>query len=181
MTALASRAPRGDGRSADDPALADVWRALAEVADPEMPGLSVVDLGMVGSIDRWPDRLRVEILPTFVGCPAVELIRAAVGERLAGLSPEVEVVVSFVEPWTSDRITPVGREKLERSGFAPPEAAAGAGIDGPPQLIQLAAAPACPYCGSRRTRLESAFGPTPCRSIAYCAACRQPFEAFKSV
>ncbi|MGH2467718.1 MAG: 1,2-phenylacetyl-CoA epoxidase subunit PaaD [Candidatus Limnocylindrales bacterium] len=178
---MAVRALGRAAMPADQPALADVWQALAEVADPEMPGLSVVDLGMVGAIDRSPERLRVEILPTFVGCPAVELIQTAVAERLAGLAPEVEVVVSFAEPWTSDRITLAGREKLQRSGFAPPEPTGAGGPNGAPQLIQLTAAPACPYCGSRRTHLESPFGPTPCRSIAYCAACRQPFEAFKTV
>ena len=163
------------------PDLNDVWSALAEVADPEIPAVSIVDLGMVGAIERSAERLRVEILPTFVGCPAIELITAAVTARLVGLAPEVEVAVSFAKPWTAERITPAGREKLRRSGFAPPLEGGGghAATVGP--LITLASAPPCPYCGSSRTRLESPFGPTPCRSIGYCTACRQPFEAFKAV
>ncbi|HEX5467402.1 MAG TPA: 1,2-phenylacetyl-CoA epoxidase subunit PaaD [Candidatus Limnocylindrales bacterium] len=163
-----------------EPRLEDIWSVLAAIADPEIPALSIVDLGMIGYIDHGPGRLRVELLPTFVGCPAVELIRGAMEARLAPLAADVEVVVSFEPPWTSDRITSAGRERLRRSGFAPPPSSASRAA-GLPDLIQLTAAPACPYCGSSRTRLESPFGPTPCRAVATCLACRQPFEAFKAI
>jgi ring-1,2-phenylacetyl-CoA epoxidase subunit PaaD len=161
------------------PALVDeraVWAALAEVPDPEIPAVSVVDLGIVHRMDVSPEAIRVEILPTFVGCPAVETMRSAIADRLAGLAPRVEVEVTFAVPWTSDRISPEGRRRLADSGFAPPTAAAG-----PDAPIHVGLAVTCPYCGSRRTVMENAFGPTLCRSIYYCTDCRQPFEQFKTV
>jgi ring-1,2-phenylacetyl-CoA epoxidase subunit PaaD len=154
-----------------------VMAALDDVADPEIPAVSIVDMGMIEGIDVEPDRVRVELLPTFVGCPALEVIREAVVERLRAFDRPVEVVTSFATPWTSDRISPAGREKLRRSGFAPPPH-----IGSSRALPMLSEAPvACPYCGSPRTTLENVFGPTQCRSIRHCADCRQPFEAFKPV
>ena len=154
-----------------------VMAALDEVPDPEIPGVSIVELGMIGAIDVQPDRVLVQLLPTFVGCPALEVIRDSVAARLRDFGREVVVEVSFREPWTSDRISPAGREKLRRSGFAPPPSvSSGRG------LPMLGDAPVCcPYCGSSRTTLENVFGPTQCRSIWHCADCRQPFEAFKPV
>jgi ring-1,2-phenylacetyl-CoA epoxidase subunit PaaD len=160
---------------------AEVWEALAEVPDPEIPVVSVVDLGLVHTVGLDERRLRVELLPTFVGCPALELIRASVAERLAGMAPVVEVEMTFAEPWTSDRITPEGRRKLRDSGFAPP-GPAGAGGQGP-LFATIAVRPTatCPYCGSADTAMENAFGPTLCRAIYWCNRCRQPFEQFKTV
>ena len=159
---------------------AAVWEALAEVPDPEIPVLSVVDLGLVHAVALDGGRLRVELLPTFVGCPALDLIRASVAERLAGLAPKVEVEMTFAVPWTSDRITPEGRRKLRRSGFAPPGPAAGGER---PLFATIAVRPTadCPWCGSSDTSLENAFGPTLCRTIFWCTRCRQPFEQFKAV
>jgi ring-1,2-phenylacetyl-CoA epoxidase subunit PaaD len=154
-----------------------VMAALDDVADPEIPSVSIVELGMIGGVAVEPDRVRVELLPTFVGCPALELIRASVEERLRAFGRPVEVETSFATPWTSDRISPAGREKLRRSGFAPPPHI-GAGRALP---ILGDASLECPYCGSTRTTLENVFGPTQCRSIRHCADCRQPFEAFKAV
>jgi ring-1,2-phenylacetyl-CoA epoxidase subunit PaaD len=149
------------------------WAALHDVYDPEIPAISVVDLGVVRSVEAVGGRLRVELLPTFVGCPAIEIMRTAIEERLSDLAPRVDVEISFAEPWTTERITPAGRQALRESGFAPPPAGGDA----------LPAMPAaeCPYCGSSRTSLENAFGPTSCRAIYYCADCRQPFEQFKIV
>ena len=159
-----------------------VLAALDEVADPEIPTVSIVELGMVERIEVRPESIAVELLPTFVGCPAVEMIRAAVGERLGSFGREVKVDMTFSTPWTSDRISPAGREKLRRSGFAPPpRLGPGRAL---PMVDPALAAPAaveCPYCGASETTLESVFGPTQCRSIRHCAACRQPFEAFKPV
>jgi ring-1,2-phenylacetyl-CoA epoxidase subunit PaaD len=158
-----------------------VLEALAEVKDPEIPTVSVVELGMVHRVEVSEDRVRVALLPTFVGCPAVDLIRRAVAERLAPLAAVVEVETTFAEPWTSDRITPEGRRKLRESGFAPPVPSAG----GPdrPLLLNIGMRPSatCPYCGSADTSLENLFGPTLCRAIFWCNACRQPFEQFKAV
>ena len=94
--------------------------ALAEVPDPEIPSVSIVELGMVGEVEVGEGGIRVELLPTFVGCPALEVIRDAVELRLSALGRPVQVDVSFATPWTSDRISPAGREKLRGSGFAPP-------------------------------------------------------------
>lgn len=145
---------------------AHVLEALRAVPDPEIPNVSVVDLGMIGAIDVQEERIDVELLPTFVGCPALEVIRSAISDRLAGFGRPVDVTVSFATPWSSDRITEAGREALRRSGFAPPA---------DPAAVH------CPYCGSERVAMDSAFGPTQCRSLFYCRACRQPFEAFKPI
>jgi ring-1,2-phenylacetyl-CoA epoxidase subunit PaaD len=176
MPAARDQAGREPARRPIDPRA--VMAALAEVADPEIPAVSIVELGMVGAIDVEPDRVWVELLPTFVGCPALELIREAVATRLHDFGRPVEVSVSFAPPWTSDRISPAGREKLRAAGFAPPPHLG----DAARALPILGETPiACPYCGSTRTTLENVFGPTQCRSIRHCAACRQPFEAFKPV
>ena len=158
--------------------VAAVRDALDDVSDPEIPAISIVDLGLVHEVAVDGGRIRVELLPTFVGCPALDAIRDAVRERLAGLAPdhEADVAFSYAEPWTSDRITPAGREALRASGLGPPTPAPAVGA-----LLALDVPVACPYCGSRRTVLENAFGPTACRSIRYCTACRQPFEQFKPV
>lgn len=150
--------------------------ALADVADPEIPAVSVVDLGMVGEIKVAADGITVELLPTYVGCPALDVIRARVEARLRQFDRPVEVRFDFRVPWTSDRITPAGREALRASGFAPP----GPAEPDAPVLIQLGRPVACPSCGSDRTVLENAFGPTRCRAIYHCTACRQPFESFKT-
>jgi ring-1,2-phenylacetyl-CoA epoxidase subunit PaaD len=155
---------------------AEVWEALADVPDPEIPVVSVVDLGLVHRVELDGERLRVELLPTFVGCPALELIRDSVAERLAGMAPRVEVEMTFAVPWTSDRVTAEGRRKLRDSGFAPPI--------GPRPLfatIPLRPSAACPFCGSDDTALENLFGPTLCRTLFWCNRCRQPFEQFKAV
>jgi ring-1,2-phenylacetyl-CoA epoxidase subunit PaaD len=153
-----------------------VWEALAEVPDPEIPVLSVVDLGLVHAVELDGERLRVELLPTFVGCPALEMIRQSVAERLAGMAPRVEVDMTFEVPWTSDRITADGRRKLRESGFAPPGGSR-------PLFATIPVRPsaACPWCGSADTTLENLFGPTLCRSVFWCNRCRQPFEQFKAV
>ncbi len=156
---------------------AEVWAALAEVPDPEIPAVSVVDLGLVHRVELDAGRLRVELLPTFVGCPALELIRASVAERLAGMAPVVEVEMTFAVPWTSDRITEEGRRRLRHSGFAPPAP------PGRPLFATIPVRPTatCPYCGSADTALENLFGPTLCRTLFWCNRCRQPFEQFKAV
>ena len=160
-----------------------VWDELAAIPDPEIPAISLVDLGVIGSVAVDDDRVRVELLPTFVGCPAIGVMQERIGDRLEalGVAPKVDVVVSFDPPWTSDRISPEGRERLRLSGFAPPQTMPAGPALG--QLDELAVLPVaeCPYCGSRNTTLENAFGPTLCRAIYHCAACRQPFEQFKQV
>jgi ring-1,2-phenylacetyl-CoA epoxidase subunit PaaD len=157
--------------------VAAVRAALAEVPDPEIPVVSVVDLGMVEQVSVRPTGIRVTLLPTFVGCPALDLIRSAVEERLGAFGVPIDVSFEYQVPWTSERITPSGREKLQASGFAPPNPAQ----PGADLLIQLGTTVPCPHCGSRRTVLENAFGPTRCRAIYHCTSCRQPFETFKTI
>ena len=153
-----------------------VWAALHDVHDPEIPAISVVDLGVVRRVDVQDSGIRVELLPTFVGCPAIEVMRSAVEQRLRDFTDDISVEISFAEPWTSDRITSDGRAALRAAGFAPPYAT-------DRELSVLPALPVaeCPYCGSRNTRLENVFGPTQCRAIYHCADCMQPFEQFKEV
>ena len=144
-----------------------VIAALGDVADPEIPTISIIDLGILHRVDIAADgRILVDLLPTFLGCPAIEAIRSAVTERLSAFDRPVEVSIAYEVPWTSDRITPAGRRQLSESGFAPPAE---------PEDVR------CPYCDSAEVAMDSAFGPTLCRSLFYCRACRQPFESFKAV
>jgi ring-1,2-phenylacetyl-CoA epoxidase subunit PaaD len=157
---------------------ARVWEALRGVLDPEIPVVSVVDLGIVRDIEIDGERVRVAFTPTFLGCPALEVMRERMAEAVRGLGAQAEVDVVMDDSWSTDRITPLGREKLREAGFAPPVPRGGAA----PQLVQLQRGTfRCPYCGSSDTRLENIFGPTPCRSIRYCSSCRQPFEQFKTI
>ena len=155
-----------------------VWEALEEIPDPEIPVISLVELGVIRSVDVRGGRVRIEFTPTFLGCPALEVMKRALEEKVSALGAEPEVEVVIDDSWSTDRITPAGREKLRAAGFAPPaprEASA-------PKLVQLQSGVfRCPYCGSTETRLENIFGPTPCRSLRYCESCRQPFEQFKTI
>ena len=163
-----ARARAGLGEATTTPGVdeATVAAILATVHDPELPIVSIVELGMVHRTQVSPSAIRVTILPTFVGCPAVDLIRAGVGEALAPLGRPVIVDTSYDPPWTSERIGATGREALARAGIAPPT---------DPADVR------CPWCASPRVVMDSAFGPTQCRSLFYCRACRQPFEAMKRV
>jgi ring-1,2-phenylacetyl-CoA epoxidase subunit PaaD len=155
-----------------------VWDALEEIPDPEIPVISLVELGVIRSVDVREGHVHVEFTPTFLGCPALEAMKRALEEKVSALGGEPEVHVIQDDSWSTDRITPAGREKLRAAGFAPPaprEMSA-------PTLVQLQAkVHRCPYCGSTETRLENIFGPTPCRSLRYCDSCRQPFEQFKTI
>ena len=156
----------------------DVWAALAEIPDPEIPVISLVDLGVIKDVHVEDRRVRIEFTPTFMGCPALEPMKVAMERKVSELGAEPEVRVVLDDSWSSDRITPEGREKLREAGFAPPSPRPAGKLD----LVQLqTGAFRCPYCGSTDTRLENLVGPTPCRSIRYCDSCRQPFEQFKTL
>ncbi len=150
----------------DVPDEAQVRTALQAVHDPEIPVLSIVDLGVVEAVRIEDGRVLVELLPTFSGCPALGFMAEAVRRKVAAVPGVDEVQVSFrLDPaWNTSRISERGRLALQSFGIAPP---------GDP--------PACPYCGSRHTRVASAFGPTRCRSVCYCDACRNPFEQMKAL
>ena len=147
---------------------AEVWTLLEEIPDPEIPVISLVDLGVIRSVDVQNGHVHIEFTPTFLGCPALEYMKRAIEEKVPGA--EVEVIQD--DSWSTDKITAAGREKLREAGFAPPA----------PRLVQLQSqVHKCPYCGSTETHLENLFGPTPCRSLRYCDSCRQPFEQFKTI
>jgi ring-1,2-phenylacetyl-CoA epoxidase subunit PaaD len=155
-----------------------VWAALDRIPDPEIPVISLVELGVIRDVTIDGDAVRIELTPTFLGCPALEAMRRSLEETVAelGADPEVEVIQD--DSWSTDKISPAGREKLRAAGFAPPAPRAA----GATTLVQLQSkAFRCPYCGSTDTHLENIFGPTPCRSIRWCASCRQPFEQFKTI
>ena len=156
--------------------VSDIYAALQNVHDPEIPTLSVVELGLIAEVQVSDNAAHVKMTPTFAGCPAVEVMRRAMEDELRSLGlGEVRVTVTYDPPWNSNRITEEGRRKLKEFGFAPP-----APYTGELNLIQIMDA-RCPFCNSHDTSLESAFGPTLCRSIHYCNQCRQSFEQFKAL
>ncbi len=159
------------------PTASEVWDALAEIPDPEIPIISLVDLGVIRDVTVEEDSVRIEFTPTFLGCPALEVMRDAMAGKVRDLGAEPDVRVILDDSWSTDKITPAGREKLRASGFAPP---APRQVQ-PLRLVELQRGFRCPYCGSSDTRLENIFGPTPCRSLRYCTGCRQPFEQFKTI
>lgn len=156
-----------------------IWDALVGVMDPEIPVVSVVEMGMVKDVEVTGASATVTILPTFTGCPAIPIIREDVASAVRAIEgiDEVNVEFSYDPPWTSDRISADGRSKLTEFGIAPPTG------EGPVLItdIGIPTIAKCPFCGSRDTRAENPFGPTPCRAIYYCASCRNPFEVFKPV
>ena len=151
-----------------------VWRALEEVMDPEIPVVSVVELGIVRDVRLLGDRVVVTMTPTFSGCPALLVMQREIEARVRGLgASEVEVKTVLSPPWTSDAITEAARAKLKAFGLAPPPR-----HNGDVNVFFLDEI-ACPYCGSTKTTLKNSFGSTLCRAIFYCNTCRQPFEQFK--
>jgi ring-1,2-phenylacetyl-CoA epoxidase subunit PaaD len=155
----------------------EVWEALAEIPDPEIPVISLVDLGVVKDVVVDDETVHVDFTPTFMGCPALEPMQRAMEERIEALGAQPDIRVRLDDSWSTDDITASGREKLRAAGFAPPAPRPAEKLT----LVQLQRGFRCPYCGSTSTRLENLFGPTPCRSIRYCEDCRQPFEQFKTL
>lgn len=166
------------------PTAADAWGALAHVLDPEVPVLSVVELGIVRAVSADGATVRVDLTPTYSGCPAMRAIEDDVIDALrrAGFT-DVRVRIVHAPAWTTDWIGAGAREKLREYGIAPPGPAnAHESSDLVPLLRRGATrAVACPRCGSVRTRLRSEFGATSCKSIWSCDACAEPFEKFKEL
>ncbi len=155
------------------------WAVLAEVIDPEVPVLSVLDLGIVRAVADVDGELNVTLTPTYSGCPATEAIEQAVQSALttAGLGP-VRLLTQRAPAWSSDWISPQGRDKLREYGIAPPACVQHA--EQPVTFIRQAVVP-CPRCYSRHTERLSAFGATACKALYRCIACREPFEYFKPI
>ncbi|MBK6306308.1 MAG: phenylacetate-CoA oxygenase subunit PaaJ [Gemmatimonadetes bacterium] len=160
------------------PSRDEIWAMLDEVKDPEIPVLSVVELGIVRDVRVDGSAVVVDITPTYSGCPAMHEIERCVTGALAarGLSARVQTI--FSPAWTTDWMSEEAREKLRRYGIAPPGKAEESPLV---PLMRRAASPACPFCGSRDTVTRSDFGSTACKSLHSCNACHQPFEHFKAI
>ena len=151
---------------------------LQSVKDPEVPVLSVVELGVVRSAEVEGETVTVTITPTYSGCPALHVMEAEIrAALLAGGFREVEVRTVYAPAWTTDWIPPEAREKLRAYGIAPPGAAPGPGLV---SLAPTVRTITCPFCGSANTTRESEFGPTACKSLHVCRSCQQPFEHLKA-
>lgn len=151
-----------------EPTVADAWRVLEGVVDPEIPVLTIGDLGIVRDIRLLGARLTVDITPTYSGCPAMETIRSDIGRALADAGfEEVTVHTVFDEAWTTDWISERGRRRLDEYGIAPPS------LTDSPQPVR------CPQCAADQVRLVSEFGSTACKALMVCEVCREPFDHFK--
>jgi ring-1,2-phenylacetyl-CoA epoxidase subunit PaaD len=148
-----------------------IWEILEQVMDPEVPALSVVDLGIVRDVEVDADgAVTVSITPTYSGCPAMQAIHDDIIAALrAGGWPNVRVRTVYAPAWSTDWVKPEARQKLAAYGIAPPE------------LVPLTRPVVCPFCGSRETAMRSEFGPTACKALMYCRGCEQPFELFKAI
>ena len=152
----------------------EIVEALREVMDPEIPTLSVIDLGMIGDISAEGDTVSIKLIPTFTACPATKLIKQLISEKISSLGFEnisVELDQSVV--WNSDRISEDGKKKLENFGLGIPNRHGGK------ISLEEIEHSKCPHCGSENTTMNSLFGSTLCRSIHFCFDCKQSFERFK--
>jgi ring-1,2-phenylacetyl-CoA epoxidase subunit PaaD len=161
------------------PSREELFAILDEVKDPEVPVVSVVELGIVRDVAVTESGVQVTITPTYSGCPAMREIEGDIRDALAAhaLGP-VDIRVVYSPAWTTDWIGPAAKAKLEAYGIAPPGAV---GRDDLVSLQRRSARIHCPYCKSVETERKSEFGSTACKSIWFCRSCRQPFEEFKAI
>ncbi|WP_420795534.1 1,2-phenylacetyl-CoA epoxidase subunit PaaD [Halalkalibacillus sediminis] len=152
----------------------EIRAVLKTVDDPELPNVSVADLGMVHEVFVNEGAVSITMIPTFAGCPALDFIKKNVKTAVEEMAwvESCEVHFSFEEKWSTDAITGEGKRQLKKHGIAPPPENYRPGEEWTVD---------CPYCGSDYTSMENVFGPTACRSILYCTSCRNPFEAMKPV
>ncbi|TFB19639.1 phenylacetate-CoA oxygenase subunit PaaJ [Filobacillus milosensis] len=152
----------------------EIRAVLKTVDDPELPNVSVADLGMVHEVTVVGGDVFITMVPTFAGCPALDFIQKNVKTAVEEVDwvKGCEVQFSFEEKWSTDAITDEGKSQLKKHGIAPPPENYRPGEEWTVD---------CPYCGSDYTSMENVFGPTACRSILYCTSCRNPFEAMKPV
>jgi ring-1,2-phenylacetyl-CoA epoxidase subunit PaaD len=165
--------------------LADVWTWLGEIADPEIPAISIVDLGIVRGVG-WgggadAQSLHVTVTPTYSGCPAIRTIERDIVTTLnaRGIA-NVVLDVALAPAWTTDWLSATGREKLRAYGISPPRVRASVPGDAIDLIGYVDEHAACPRCGSTAVTLTSRFGSTPCKSLYVCTRCREPFDHFKS-
>jgi ring-1,2-phenylacetyl-CoA epoxidase subunit PaaD len=156
------------------PTTDQLYTWLEEVKDPEIPVLSLVDLGVITSVAIDGRSVTIEMTPTFVGCPALDMMKQEIEDTLKSHGiEEVTIIITFREPWSSDKISEKGKRALKQFGLAPPP--------GNHQLMDLEILEhaICPRCEGSNTEMKNIFGPTLCRSIYYCHDCREAFEQFK--
>lgn len=155
---------------------ATIWQQLAAITDPEIPVVSLVEMKVIRDVQVLNDAVKVVLAPTFVGCPALEQMKAEIRAKLSELGIEdVVIESSFSPPWSTDMLDEEVKEKLRAFGIAPPPKNDG-------ELVAVLNLPvACPFCHSTHTQLESPFGATLCKQIFYCNDCRQSFERFKPI
>lgn len=154
----------------------DVWQALQDVKDPEIPVVSVVELGIVRDVDVDEGAVTVKMTPTFSGCPALHVMKEEIEARVRQMgAASVTVETVLHPPWTTDWMTDDARHKLKEFGLSPP-ARHGGNV-----RATFSAPVTCPYCDSQNTEVKNTFGPTLCRAIYTCNDCRQPFERFKAL
>ena len=154
--------------------VATVWAALRAIPDPEIPVISITDLGIVRDVASTIDGLTIIVTPTYTGCPATEVIKADIAAAMRTLgAPRIEILIQLTPPWTTDWLTPEAKAALMRYGIAPPDRR------GADYVRPLAFKPRCPRCASLNTEQLSRFGATPCKSLHRCCECREPFEYFK--
>ncbi|RXT08784.1 1,2-phenylacetyl-CoA epoxidase subunit PaaD [Ammoniphilus sp. CFH 90114] len=151
-----------------------VWEKLQLVTDPEITSVSLIEMGMVEAVEIAESKVTVRMIPTYIGCPALNMMENDVVKSVSDIEGIDEVEVIFLKKpiWTSDRITAEGREKLKEYGIAPPP------LESKQEGVWEIE---CPYCNSPKTVMNNIFGPTACRSIFYCNSCKNPFEAIKPV
>jgi ring-1,2-phenylacetyl-CoA epoxidase subunit PaaD len=153
------------------PTTTEVWTWLGDIADPEIPVLSITDLGIVRDVHLNEDELVIAITPTYSGCPAMDVIADDIRRSMREHGIErFRLMTQLSPPWTTDWMTEEAKQRLRDYGIAPPASS----------LIQIDAAnPACPQCGSVETQLVSRYGSTPCKALYKCLSCQEPFDAFK--
>ena len=154
----------------------DIWVALERVKDPEIPVLSLVDMAMISKVELNNDKCFIYFTPTFVGCPALDMMKRDIKTEVELLGIATEVVVDMNNTWSSDKMSTEAKAKLEKFGIAPPVT-----IDDSELTQEALDRVRCPHCHSTDTTLRSAFGSTLCRAIRFCFACKQGFEQFKPI
>lgn len=180
----ATATPNAATDTAGSPGLAAVWRALAAIPDPEIPVVSIVDLGIVRSVAREGESVVVHVTPTYSGCPATDWILAAIRDELAAIGVRgARVEIQLAPAWTTDWIAADARQRMREFGIAPPGSAiAGAApvdVRGISPLRRAGVVVPCPRCGSSDTTLVAQFGSTACKSLHRCGSCLEPFDYFK--
>lgn len=155
-----------------------IWELLKKIPDPEIPAISIVDLGVLRAVDEKDDKFLITITPTYSGCPALKVMEESIKTVLTdnGIN-NFEIKIAIFPPWTTDWMTSEASDKLRKYGIAPPEMTTEEHLR---SLLKGKRTPVtCPYCNSTNTVLTSAFGSTACKALHFCNGCNQPFEEFK--